>query len=295
MKIILTGSLGNIGNPLAQHLVEHGHSVTIISSKAEKRSAIEALGATAAIGSVDDGDFLSATFTGADAVYCMVPPNFGEADQIAYYRRVGNSYAQAIQRAQVKRVVHLSSYGADLDKGTGFILGSHNVEGILNALPGIALTHLRAGYFYYNLLNYIGAIKAQGAIAANFGGDDKLALVHPADIAEAAAEELMRPSAGTNVRYVVSDERTAQGVATALGAAIDRTDLQWQTLSDEQAQQGMERRGMPVALARNFVELGASLHSGALLAHYHQNRPGTLGKVKMEDFAQEFAAAYAQQ
>ena len=83
---------------------------------------------------MDDIAFLSSTFTGADAVFCMVPPNYGETDPMAYYRRIGNAYQKAIENAGVKRIVHLSSWGAHLDKGTGMILGSHTVENILNEL-----------------------------------------------------------------------------------------------------------------------------------------------------------------
>jgi len=36
MNIVLTGSLGNISKPLAQDLIAKGHSVTVISSKAEQ-------------------------------------------------------------------------------------------------------------------------------------------------------------------------------------------------------------------------------------------------------------------
>jgi len=80
MKFVVTGSLGNISKPLAEKLVAAGHQVTIISSKADKTAQIEVLGASAAIGSVDDVVFLTQTFTGADAVYTMVPPNFGAAN-----------------------------------------------------------------------------------------------------------------------------------------------------------------------------------------------------------------------
>ena len=68
MKITLTGSLGHIGKPLTASLVQKGHSITVISSKPDKQKDIEALGATAAIGSLEDADFLAATFKGSDAV-----------------------------------------------------------------------------------------------------------------------------------------------------------------------------------------------------------------------------------
>ncbi len=72
MKITITGSIGNIGKPLTQELVQRGHQVTVISSNSEKRPAIEALGASAAIGSLEDVDFLTSTLTGADALFAMV-------------------------------------------------------------------------------------------------------------------------------------------------------------------------------------------------------------------------------
>jgi len=72
MKIIVTGSTGHVSQPLTEELVQKGHSVTVISSNAEKQPAIDAMGTPAAIGSWEDVDFLTATFTGADGVYCML-------------------------------------------------------------------------------------------------------------------------------------------------------------------------------------------------------------------------------
>ncbi|GAC1481122.1 MAG: hypothetical protein NVS2B14_20890 [Chamaesiphon sp.] len=74
MKITVTGSLGHISKPLTQELVQKGHVVTVISSKSERQKDIESLGATAAIGSIEDVNFLTNTFKDADAVYCMLPP-----------------------------------------------------------------------------------------------------------------------------------------------------------------------------------------------------------------------------
>lgn len=290
MKIVLTGSLGHIGQPLAEELVQKGHTVIVVSSKPEKQTNIEVLGAIAAIGSLEDVDFLVSTVTGADAVYCMIPPNFTEP-QMAYYRRIGNNYKQAIQRSGVKRVVLLSSYGAHLDKGTGIILCAHIAEEILNELPAVAITHLRPGYFYYNLHDLGDMIKEAGFIGANYGGTDKIVLVHPSDIAQAAAEELARPATGISVRYVASDERTADEIARVLGTAIGIPGLQWITFTDEQMRESLEKSGMPAYIVDDFIDLGASTHSGILREDYEQHKP-VMGKVKLEDFAKEFAAAF---
>lgn len=294
MKIIVTGSLGHVGKPLTKALAQKGHQVTVISSKQEKQKDIEIMGATAAIGSLEDGRFLASTFAGADAVFAMIPPAFGEPDQIAYYRRLGNRYADAIRQSGIRHVVHLSSYGADLDKGTGFILGSHNVEAILNGLPNVAVTHLRAMYFYYNLYHHIGMIKSAGFIGSNYGGNDRLVMVDPRDIAAAAAEELTSPATGRNVRYVASDEHTTAEVARVLGAAIGKPELTWVTFTNEQTLQALEQNGMPEHAAAMLVELNAAIHSGIMFVEYDRNKPTVMGDVKLEDFAKEFAAAFNQ-
>jgi uncharacterized protein YbjT (DUF2867 family) len=315
MKITITGSLGHISKPLAETLVQKGHSVTVISSKREKQIDIEALGARAAIGSVDDVDFLTAAFTGADAVYTMVPPpasffdhNF---DMMARCLLLANNFAQAIRQSGVQRVVHLSSIGAHLDKGTGLILSHHAVESILNELSGVAITFMRPVAFYYNLYGFSNGIITTGVIASNYGGEDKVAWVAPVDIAAAVAEELVTPiageqagsivvepvklSGGRKVRYVASEELSCSDIASILGAAIGKPDLKWIVISDEQMLSGLEAAGMPKQFAADYVAMNASMHRGELFQDYYLNSPHALGKLKMRDFAREFAAAFKRQ
>jgi len=293
MKIVITGSLGNISKLIAKALIAQEHAVTVISSNSQKQQEIEALGAKAAIGSLENVDFLTSAFKDADAVYCMIPPNFAELNQVEYYKRIGNNYLHGIQQSGVKCAVHLSSWGAHLDKGTGIILGSHNVENILNSLQDVSITHIRPGSYYYNLLGFINMIKSTGFIGANYGGDDKVVWAHPIDISEAVAEELQKTAAEKRtVRYVASDERTARETARILGNVIGKPDLQWLTFTDEQARNGMEQSGIPASIVADLVDLNASIHSGAMGEHYELNKPA-MGKIKVEDFAQEFAIAYS--
>ncbi len=299
MKIVVTGSLGHISKPLTQEVAQK-HSVSVISSQPGRQKDIEALGAAAAIGSIEDVQFLTATFKGADAVYAMLPPlNFSDPnlDLMAQYRKLANNYAQAIQQSGVKRVVHLSSVGAHLNKGTGLILLHHQAEEIMGKLSGVNITIMRPVGFYYNLYGFLPGIKATGAIASNYGADDRMPWVSPLDIASAIAEELAAPSGaklvGKKVRYVASDELTCNEVAGILGAAIGKPDLKWSLIPDEQVQSGFEKMGMSKALAAGFAEMQACMHKGPFYEDYYLHMPA-LGKVKMKDFAKEFAAAYKQ-
>ncbi len=291
MKITVTGSLGNISKPLTAILIKAGHEVTLVSSSEDKKQQIEALGAKAAIGSVNDAAFLTKAFTGADAVYTMVPPNFAAPDFRAYANATGKNYAAAIQAAGVKKVVNLSSIGAHLNDGTGPIKGLHDVEGILNAIEGIAIKHLRAGFFYINLLGNIGMIKNAGIMGANYNENTSLKLVHPNDIAVVAAEALQSDLAGKTVSYVVSDERTTAEVAKVLGEAVGKPGLPWVSFTNEQALEGMLQAGIPQEMSSLYVEMGDAAGSGKLWEDYELNRT-IAGKTRLEDFAAEFAKAY---
>jgi uncharacterized protein YbjT (DUF2867 family) len=292
MKITIAGSLGNISKPLAQTLIAEGHDVTIISSQEARRSDIEALGAKAAIGSIDDADFLTSAFSGADAVYTMTPPNLGGQNIKAHTAAAGEALAEAIRRSGVKRAVMLSSIGADQPDGNGPIGGLYAVEQRFRQLKDVAITFLRAGYFYYNSFNDIPLIKHQHIVGGNYPATTKIPLVHPKDIAAAAADFLQQKIEGHEVRYVVSDYRTSAEIAKALGTATGQPELPWVEFTDEQSLEGMKGAGVPAEIAGLYTEMGAGFRKGNIPAHFISEGAPVTGKIKLEEFAKEFAERY---
>ena len=298
MNIVVTGSLGNISKPLTKELVQKGHSVTVISSKAERQKAIEALGAKAAVGSIQDADFLTETFRGADIVYLMeawegIGSIFDkEVDFLAGFHRIGNNYKQAVEASGVKKIVHLSSVGAHSKTGYGTLTAHHDVENILKQTSDdVSIKFMRPVGFYTNLYRSVQTIKEKGAIISNHGGDTKEPLVSPLDIAVAIVEEMELPFAGRKVRYVASDEVSPNEIAKILGEAIGKPDLQWMMIADEQMLEGMLSMGVNTKIAEGMVEMQASQRSGKLYEDFYKNKP-TYGKVKFTDFAKEFAMEY---
>jgi len=297
MKITITGSLGNISKPLATTLVQRGHAVTVISSNPERQKDIEALGAKAAIGTMEDVDFLAATFKGADVVYVMEALGTGaffdkNLDVMAAIIALGNNYKQAIEKSDVKNVVHLSSIGAHTDNGVGMLAFHHNVENILKQLPDdVSIKFMRPVGFYYNMFAFIPTIKTQNSIISNYGGDDKEPWVSPLDIAAVIAEEIEKPFKGRTIRYIASDEVSTNEIAKILGEAIGKPDLKWVIITDEQLLNGLITAGMNPQTAKGFVEMNASRRGGILYQDFYRNKP-TLGKIKLKDFAKEFAAAF---
>lgn len=292
MKITISGSLGNIGKPLAQILTGAGYQVTVISSDPDRKAAIEALGAIAAIGSVSDADFLTTAFLGADSVFAMTPPNLGGSNIVAGTTNAGVAFARAIKAAGVNRVVMLSSIGADLPGGNGPIAGLHHIEQLYKELADVKVTYLRAGLFYTNFYNDVPMIKGEGIMGANYPGTVNLPLVHPSDIAVAAAEELQDLASTKKLRYIVSDMRTPEEAAKILGAAISKPDLPWIEFTDEQSLQGMVQAGLPEEIADLYTEMGTGFRKGLIAADFQQAGAPVTGKVKLEDFAAEFAVRF---
>jgi len=296
MKIIVTGSLGPISRPLAIQLAEQGHKVTVISSKAEKQKDIEALGATPAIGSIDDVDFLSETFRGADVAYVMEPTvnMFNpEIELERHYEKICEKYAQAILNSGLKRIVHLSSIGGHSSTGNGMLAFHYYAEQALKRLPQeVAITTLRPMSFYSNIMAFIPTIKTQNAIITSYKAIEPEPWASPFDIANAAAEELTSASTGRKVRYIISDEVDSEKLVNVLGEAIGK-DLQWITIPHDALEQSYKDFGMSPQAAKGFARLNEAKNSGSLYEHLLKHKDQvTYGKVKIEHFAKVFAQAY---
>lgn len=330
-KIVLTGSLGNIGKPLAIALIESGHAVTIISSNASRQGIIEALGAKAAIGSIKDSDFLTATFVAADIVYLMEPPiapdqlsnpNFTFTDMLNNINDIVTKYKEAILQAGVKRVIHLSSIGAHTDSRNGLLKHHYYAEKILNELPSdVYIKFIRPVGLFPNILPMAQVIKQlsrgvigifmalhyyglgglmggkRGVILSNLAGNDINLLVSPLDIAAVIAEEIGKPFSGRTFRYVASEEMTCNEVAKALGDEIGKPYLKWGQISDKRLLNAMKRIKWSPSIAQAFVEMQAAGRGGEnsyLYQDYYKHRP-VLGKTKLKDYVKEFAKEYHKQ
>lgn len=292
MKYVLSGSLGHINKPLAQQLTAAGHDVTVITRDAKREQEITAIGAKAAIGSVEDVAFLTDAFTGADAVFTLIPPAFGAEHWKQHIHNIGKNFAAAIKASGVKKVVNLSSIGAHMPEGCGPVSGIHFAEEELNALEGVDVKHLRPGFFYINFLSLAGMVKHMGIFGNNYGADAPLVLVHPNDIADVAAEELLSLSfTGKTIRYIASDERTSAEVTRVLGAAVGLPNLPYVAFTDAEQLGGLLQAGLPQEISSNYVEMGVAVRTGEMFAEYKKHS-AALGKIKLEDFAKEFAAAY---
>ena len=296
MKYIITGAAGHISGPLTEKLLEANHEVTLIGRDAGKLEKYRENGAKIAAGSVDDAAFLEGVFRGADAAYLMIPQNPETDDFRGFQQRVAENYVQALKTNGIKKVVVLSSIGAHMGKGAGPVDGVAYLEQIITReLPSVDVVFLRPSYFFYNLFQQAGLIKNMNIMGGNFNfTDEKMVLTHTSDIVVVAFEQLNNLDfTGKTVKYIASDERSTEEIREELAKASGKPETPWIQFSDEQAYGGMLQAGVKPSLAKDYTDMGRALREGKMQEEYWKNRPSSLGRIKLKEFAQEFAAVYA--
>ncbi len=291
---IITGASGNTGKIIANALLDADKKVRVISRNTEKVKNLAAKGAETAIGNLEDGDFLMKAFSGATAVYAMIPPHFTTNDFRGYQNRVADAQIEAVQKAGVEYAVTLSSVGAHLKEGAGVVQGLADMEQKWNAVNDINVLHLRPSYFMENTLAQIDTIKNMGIMGSPIKGDMSFPIVATKDIAELAAKRLLQLDfSGNEVQYVLgSRDVTYNEVAEIYGKAIGKPDLKYVEFSYEDTRKAMiEGWGVTENVADAFIEFMQAVNAGKIFAEVKRNNANTT-PTSIEDFAQVFAQIY---
>ncbi len=291
---VITGATGNTGSRVAKHLLQHGHQVRVIGRNPDRLRSLVKLGAEPFVADLKDVTALTKAFAGAEAVFAMIPPNLASRDYRAEQEWISDCIAAALAETRVSCVVSLSSIGADKASGTGPVVGLHNLEQKLNAIPGLNAMHLRAGYFIENTFAQADIIPQMGNCAGPLRPDLKLPMVHTRDIAQVAGQELV------NLEFCGHQTREVQGlrdytyceVAKIIGWAIGKPDLKYIQLPDDKLRPAMAQMGMSSNFADLILEMSAALNSGHMAALEPRSAHNTT-TTSFETFAVgEFAPAY---
>lgn len=294
---VITGATGNTGSLIAEGLLKAGKAVTVVGRSADKLQPFVAKGAKAAVGDLEDTDFLAKTFAGATAVYAIVPPKWDlTEDWRTYQRKVSTSITTALEKAGVKNVVLLSSHGAHLPEGAGPVTGLYELEQQLKKVQGLNIMALRAAYFMQNFFGLIGMIKGMGAFGYSLNGEVKTPLVHTKDIAAVGLKHLLALDfKGFNHVFVSgAADVTMNEVATIIGKEIGKPDLKYIQFSYQDAEAGMVQSGIPLTIAKGYNELFQSINEGKFLNDYVRNAETTTPTTLEEFVKNEFVPAFQQ-
>ena len=261
---VITGATGNTGKAAAEILLAAGQKVRVISRSADKLQPFVKQGAEAFVASLDDSVAMTRAFSGATAVYVMIPPDITAKDFRAAQDRTSDALAAAIAGAGVSHVVSLSSIGADKSEKTGPVVGLHQFEEKLNRIANLNVLHLRAGYFMENLLPQMGVIHSMGMMAGPLKGDLKVAMIATRDIGAAAAAALAaRDFTGKQTRELLGQrDVTMNEAAVIIGKAIAKPGLSYSKVPDMMLKPALKQLGMSSSMIDLLLEMSGALNSG---------------------------------
>lgn len=289
--IVITGASGNIGSKIADSLLSQGQKVRCVARRAERLGELEVRGAEIAACSLDDTASLTKAFSGADAVFAMIPPNYTASDFRAYQNMMGASIAEALQKAGVKHVVNLSSQGADLNEKTGPIKGLHDQEERLNGLATVNILHLRPTYFMENLLANIDMIKNMNIMGSALSATLAFPMIATKDIAAFAAGRLKkRDFSGISVRDLLGQRDISMNEAAAIIAKkTGRTGLKYVQFPYEDTEKALAGMGFSADVSGLFIEMSRAINEGLIMTTSRTGDNTT--ETTFEEFAEIFRQA----
>ena len=292
MTITVLGASGKTGSAVAGRLLAAGVSVRAVARSRDKLASLADRGAKVVPADISDAGALAGALEGSDAVYAMIPGDYTRPDLLGQYDRGASAIASAIRKARIKRVVFLSSLGADLPSGTGPIVGLHRAEQALRAIPGLDLLVLRPGYFYENSYGTLGLIKQQGINGGAIAPDALVTMIEARDIGDAAADALIKNDfSGVSVRDMGGPRRLTMPEATRIiGRAIGKPDLPYVQFPPDGFITGLKSNGFTDDAARLFAEMSDAFNRGVV-----KPQPGNaflMTPTTFEAFADEFARAF---
>ena len=261
---VITGATGNTGSVIAEKLLAKGQKVRVLGRDAKRLERFTNKGAEPFIADATNADALTKAFSGAKAVYAMIPPNIAAPDVRAYQEKVSDDLAAAITKSGVKYAVALSSFGADKAEKTGPVLALHNLEKKLSGIAGLNALYLRAGYFMENLLPQVGVIQSFGVIAGPVRPDVPLPMIATRDIGAAAVDALLKLDfTGKQTRELQGPrDVTYNDVAKIVGAAIGKPDLKYLQMPQAQLKPALTQMGMSPNMVDLLFEMTEALDAG---------------------------------
>lgn len=289
MKIAVTTPTGHIGNKLANILLDRKADVTLIARHPEKVHDLARRGAKVIAGEHSDPAAVEQAVRGADALFWLTPAEITSRDPLGTARRMAEAGAGVIRKHPDLHVVQLSSAGAFLPSGTGPIVGLHETEEKFRA-AGKNIVSLRPNEFMENVFFSLPAIIAQGSIYTSLSGSERAPFIATQDIADVAAEFLLKPVDGHHIIDIVGpQELSLDEFARISGEAIGKP-IRVVTVPGDRLKAAMSQGGMSPEMAALLVEMEEAYPR--IQGHFKGDQKRT-GKVTFSQFARDvFAPAY---
>jgi uncharacterized protein YbjT (DUF2867 family) len=291
--ITILGATGKVGSKTVNNLLGKGHTLRLIARHPDKlQEFADKPGVEIHAGDSFDRDFMAHVMSGSDVAFLMMPTSLDAQNAGDYQDKMGNAQIEAIKKSGIKKVLFLSSVGGHTEEHTGMVAGLARQELRLKQLADVDVLILRPSYFMENFFSNISLIKNTGINGSTILSEKHFPIIATVDIAKTAAEMLDDLSwRGKAILPLLGPkDYNMSEVTRALGAAINKPDLQYVRFPDDQAKQSMIQWGISESVAQAFVEMTEGINLGYFNTEKRDSNSTT--ETTIEEFAKTFAYVY---
>ncbi|MFG2723443.1 NAD(P)H-binding protein [Streptomyces sp. NPDC048416] len=246
MTILITGSRGKVATNLIPLLREHGLAVRAASASPDKLTVPD--GVERAVCDLDDPATFPAALAGVESVFLYANPQHIEAF-------LADAKAAGVQHVALLSSSSVFEPGAD----TNAIAAMHSAVERGLTCSGIPSTFLQPGGFAGNALGWSWAAKSTGTVDHPCPGAQS-AVIHEADIADAALAVLTRPELRGHAYHLTGPASLSVTEQVAILAEATGRPLTVNTVSGEAWKESMAEF-MPASIADALLSYFTS-HEG---------------------------------
>jgi hypothetical protein len=139
-----------------------------------------------------------------------------------------------------------------------------------------------------NLLMNIEMIRSKGINGSAIRDDLKFPMIATRDIADVAAERLVkRDFAGSSVRYLLGQRDLNLVEATGIiGSKIGKPELKYSLFPYEEAEKGLIAAGLSSDMSRLYIEMSRAFNEGRIIGSLKRTKENTT-QTSFEGFCDE--------
>jgi uncharacterized protein YbjT (DUF2867 family) len=282
MNIIL-GASGQVGGAVVVTLKEKGEPIKGIIRDSKKAADIEKRGAVAAVADIFDESSLIEAFKDGTTLFALMPVNATSDDILGDTKKILENYRKALETSSIKKVVGLSTMGAQYSSGTGNLSMLYLLEHAFEGLD-VKTTFIRPAYFFSNWMMYLNVVKEKGILPTFFPLDLAIPMISPLDVGKNAADIItMEDTAGKIYEVKGPILYSSKDVASAFAVALGKEVTAVQTPRDEW-KKALHEAGFSEDAIKNFIDMTTAIIEGKLLKGGTTGITTLTGKTTLQQY-----------
>jgi uncharacterized protein YbjT (DUF2867 family) len=285
----ITGITGKVGGALARNLLAAGQSVRAVVRNGEKGRPWAEKGCEVALAEMENAGTLTSAFKEVDGVFVLPPSEFDPAPGFPEACAVINAVKTALEATRPRRVVCLSTIGAQATK-PNLLTQRTLMEQELRGLT-IPVTFLRPAWFMENFAWDVASARDSGVIASFLKPVNKpVAMIATADVGRVAAELIQKDWHGYRIVELEAAHRVTPNVAAATFARILGHPVRVEIVARETWGSLFKSQGMKNPMPR--IQMLDGFNEGWI--EFERGESGSMkGKVTLETVLRELIGARA--